>query len=220
MSEESIPQDVADRMMVKCGRRCCICRRFRPTKLQVHHIVERSQGGGHEEDNLIVTCLSCHTDVHTKVPFARRFTVEELKGHRNAVIKMVSEGVLPTSDEDDTDTVVAAVLGQMRAHPISGLPLMPEAVSLLLAAANAQGTDQGSIIVSFNFEGYVIQAGSETIRGIGDARSQAKYKRALKQLSSCGVIDATDYRGEIFEVTDEGYLLADEIMSRSEEGSS
>ena len=51
MSE--IDLEVIDRMMVRCGRRCCICRRFRPTKLQVHHIVERSQGGSDDEDNLI-----------------------------------------------------------------------------------------------------------------------------------------------------------------------
>ena len=62
-----IPQDVIDAMMVKCGRRCCVCRRFRPTKLQVHHIKERAKGGGDEEDNLIVTCFSCHSDVHTHV---------------------------------------------------------------------------------------------------------------------------------------------------------
>ena len=48
MSDE-IPSDLVDRMMVKCARRCCICRRYRPTKLQVHHIVERGQGGGNEE---------------------------------------------------------------------------------------------------------------------------------------------------------------------------
>jgi 5-methylcytosine-specific restriction endonuclease McrA len=46
-----IPQDLVDRMMVKCGRRCCICRRFLPTKLQVHHIIERANGGTNEEDN-------------------------------------------------------------------------------------------------------------------------------------------------------------------------
>jgi hypothetical protein len=82
-----IPPERIDSMMVKCGRRCCIWRRFRPTKLQVHHIIERNHGGTDDEDNLIVICLACHTDVHTKVPFARRFSVEELKGHRDAVIE-------------------------------------------------------------------------------------------------------------------------------------
>jgi hypothetical protein len=48
---DDIPADLVDKMMVKCARRCCICRRFRPTKLQVHHILERGKGGDNEEDN-------------------------------------------------------------------------------------------------------------------------------------------------------------------------
>jgi hypothetical protein len=56
MSDE-IPPDLVDKTMVKCARRCCICRRFRPTKLQVHHIRERSKGSSDEEANLIVSCL-------------------------------------------------------------------------------------------------------------------------------------------------------------------
>lgn len=94
-SDEDIPQEIVDRMMVKCGRCCCICRQFKPTKLQVHHIIERAKGGDNNEDNLIVTCLSCHTDIHTKVPFARRFSVDEQKGHRNEVVRLVNDGTLP-----------------------------------------------------------------------------------------------------------------------------
>src|SRR3972149_9786927 len=96
-----IPQDLIDRMMVKCARRCCICRRFRPTKLQVHHIKEKNDGGTDEEDNLIVTCITCHSDVHSQVPFTRRFSVEELKGHRNALIKMLEEGKLPRDEPEN-----------------------------------------------------------------------------------------------------------------------
>src|ERR1041384_3841592 len=88
MSE--IPSELVDRMRVKCRRRCCICRRFKPIHLQVHHIDERSKGGTNEEDNLIVICLTCHTDVHTTVPFTRRFTVNELKLHRDSLIQALT----------------------------------------------------------------------------------------------------------------------------------
>src|SRR5947207_15061875 len=114
-------------MMVKCARRCCICRRFRPTKLQVHHIRERGQGGTNEEGNLIVVCFSCHSDVHTKVPFARRFSVEELKGHRDALVKMVEEGKLSAGDTDEADEAMAEVVRSLRASPKVDVPLMPEA---------------------------------------------------------------------------------------------
>ena len=89
-----IAPDLVDKMMVLCGRHRCVCRRFRPTKLQVHHIRERAYGGTDDEDNLIVICLSCHTDIHSDVPFARRFTAEELKMHRDKTIQMVNDGTL------------------------------------------------------------------------------------------------------------------------------
>jgi len=76
-------------------------------RLQVHHIIERAKGGTNEEDNLIVTCQTCHSDVHSHVPFMRRFTRDELKGHRDALIQLVSGGALPAEDADDTDEVMS-----------------------------------------------------------------------------------------------------------------
>ncbi len=148
-----IPTDLIDKMMIRCARRCCICRRFRPTKLQVHHIVERNQGGTNDEDNLIVICLPCHSDVHTKVPFARRFSTEELKGHRDAVIAMVAAGKLPIDDTDDTDEVIRAVVQEFRARTMGQLQLLPEAVQLLLAAVKVTDSAQGSILLTSHFEG-------------------------------------------------------------------
>src|SRR5687768_14867122 len=135
----AIPQETVDRMMVKCGRRCCICRRFRPTLLQVHHIDERSHGGSDDEDNLIVTCLTCHTDVHSVVPFTRRFTVAELKGHREALFQLVAAGTLPPDESYDESAIVARAVA---AAPAKG-GLSPAAVELLLLAANGAGRRQG-----------------------------------------------------------------------------
>ena len=50
----AVPQSVVDELMAKCARHCCICRRFRPLHLIVHHIVERNDGGTDEPGNLIV----------------------------------------------------------------------------------------------------------------------------------------------------------------------
>ena len=71
--------EISTKVLADCGRCCCLCRRFKPIQLQVHHIVLKSEGGKDDLDNAIALCLTCHTDVHTKAPFTRRFTVEELK---------------------------------------------------------------------------------------------------------------------------------------------
>jgi hypothetical protein len=184
---DSIPPDLVDRMMVKCARRCCICRRYRPTKLQVHHIVEQGQGGGNEEDNLIVSCFSCHSDVHTKVPFARRFSESELKGHRDALVKMVEEGKFPALDTDDADEAMRAVVQAVSRRPPVAADLLPEATELLLLAANASDNRQGCVLLTRTRGGDTIAAGND-VRTIEheNARRQARYGHAIQQLVRAG----------------------------------
>lgn len=45
---------------------CQYCKgRHKDSKLEVHHIVFRSQGGSDEESNLITLCHTCHKDLHS-----------------------------------------------------------------------------------------------------------------------------------------------------------
>jgi hypothetical protein len=206
-----ISQELADRMMVKCARRCCICRRFRPTKLQVHHIDLQSVGGTDDEDNLIVTCTSCHTDVHSIVPFTRRFSVNELKGHRDSLMQMVAGGKLPENEPDNTDQIIDRVINTRRRLPETG-SLSPEAIELILAAANATGSRQGIIVVVDRHAGVLISPGNRDCPyEIEDKRSQAKYKAALRELENQDLIEKVS--DAIFEVAHLGYLLSDEIAS-------
>jgi HNH endonuclease len=211
-----IPRELVDSMMMKCGRRCCICKRFRPTKLQVHHVVERSKGGANDEDNLIVTCFSCHTDVHSKVPFARRFSVAEQKGHRDALIKMVADGTLPSNDTDDTDEAIARVVQEMRAVARPALRLLPEAIEILTTAVQAEGPAQGLILSDTSPEiGLSILIGGRPLFDHDDRRAQAKYKCALDQLLQCRLVERRD--DQLVDVTYEGYLACDEMLARGPE---
>ena len=201
-------------MMIKCARRCCICRRFRPTKLQVHHIVEKGQGGTNDEDNLIVICLPCHTDVHSQVPFTRRFSPEELKGHRDTLIRMVAEGKFPAEEPDNTDQLIARVVSGrgVGTRADAQEALSPEAVEILLGAAHATGNRQGMIVLSKTNYGLRIFPGNQQCPyNVADRRATAKYKAALEELLSEDLIEyASD---SLREVTHAGYLLADEIAS-------
>jgi hypothetical protein len=211
---DEIPQDTIDRMMVKCGRRCCICRRFRPTLLQVHHIVLKSEGGTNEDDNLIVICLSCHTDIHTQVPFARRFSPEELKSHRDAMVRMVAEGVFPADVTEHVDQLVLKVVSEMAAgqRTADDARLSQEAVELLLAAAHATGNHQGVIALIDTNVGLRIYPGNhECPYDVTDRRAVARYRAALKELEGGNLIESTSE--VMLEVTHLGYLAADDIAS-------
>jgi hypothetical protein len=43
--------DVMERLLVACHRHCCICHKAAGTKMEVHHIVLKSQGGEDTEEN-------------------------------------------------------------------------------------------------------------------------------------------------------------------------
>jgi hypothetical protein len=195
-------------MMVACGRRCCLCRRFKPTKLQVHHIDERAAGGGDEWDNLIALCLTCHTDVHSKVPFTRRFTHPELKGHRDSLLARVAAGDFDPNEPDDYDPSILA------ARTIDADGLSKEAVELLLTAAAGQSSNQGMILITENNTGTGFFAGnSNRLNPFNDNRRTAEYKRGLSQLVDRNLVEYES--PTMYMLTIDGYLLADELAAKA-----
>jgi len=79
------PPEVAERLLVACHRHCCICHKFCGTRIEVHHIVPKSQGGADTEENGIPLCFDCHAEAESynpKHPKGRRFTPSELRGHK------------------------------------------------------------------------------------------------------------------------------------------
>jgi hypothetical protein len=222
--DDPIPPETVDQMMLKCGRRCCICRRYRPTRLQVHHIKERSDGGTHDEDNLIVTCQTCHTDVHSHVPFMRRFSEAELKGHRDALIKLVREGTLPATGTEDADVIldlISRILGQKDTPKTE---LMAEGRAVLITACE-EGEHQGRIMLSFDGAGWQFACGNKEMRlPHSDRRRQAAYKKALEQLEECKLIEDTGMKsgqgGNLigwWTVRYDGYLAADELAAEAKQ---
>ncbi|MHB8625117.1 MAG: HNH endonuclease [Aggregatilineales bacterium] len=85
---------IADEVLVKCGRCCCICHKFCGTSIELHHIIPEASGGQDIEDNCIPLCFDCHADVghyNPKHPRGRKYTADELKGHRNKWYEKVAQ---------------------------------------------------------------------------------------------------------------------------------
>jgi len=206
----AIPNNIVDELMVKCGRRCCICRRFDPLHLHVHHIVEQAEGGTDEIDNLIPVCLTCHSDVHTHTKLTRRFTANELKGHKAVLIEMVANGtLLPIDKEKDNadiliDNLMAILLEKKVNIEIDeGIP--PHAVKLLIDAVKGDGTvcDMSDVLTSGTT--------------IDDIRSTGEIKDAIDNLESNGLM--AYMTGIVYRVTHKGFLLADKIIALADEKS-
>ena len=206
----SIPQAIVDSILVKCARHCCVCRRHRPLLLQVHHIEERSEGGTHEEDNLIATCISCHAEVHTSTKLTRRFTRDELKGHRNAVYELVANGKLPINLEAGTaDRLVAAVLAAMPAKglQVEEYQLTKYAVKILLSAVAS-----GSAIHRIEFSGgFSVYVGDHALGTASDHREMASMRHAFDQLIGLGLLEVD---GRDYYVSYTGYLVSDSLICK------
>lgn len=207
----SVPDEIAAKVLAKCGRCCCLCRRFKPIGLQVHHIVLSGEGGTDDEDNLIALCITCHSAVHSHVPFTRRFTSPELKEHRENVYRLIAEGKLTQSEEDSLSEVQRALAEWFADRPpISSPPLEPAAIEVLLGAARSRS---GRVLSSGYVGGHSISVDGKELAEPSDHRSVAKYKSAVRQLVENDLLESLGTGGEVFEITHAGYLLADHISA-------
>ena len=81
----SFSKKIADEVLVKSGRRCSICNKFCGTKIELHHIKPKYQGGEDIFDNCIPLCFNCHADVgsyNSNHPKGKKYSEKELKMHR------------------------------------------------------------------------------------------------------------------------------------------
>ncbi len=102
----SFPQDVKEKALVACGRCCCICHKFCGNNMEVHHIIQHADGGTDEFDNAIPLCLDCHAEVgqyNPRHPKGTKFTIGELKGHRDKWYEKVEKSNCVVQDEEYLD---------------------------------------------------------------------------------------------------------------------
>ena len=86
--------------------------------------------------------------------------------------------------------------------------LSEEAKELLLKAAKSTA---GEIIRVRTMGGLVIQAGGRSIVESGDKRSEARWNGALEELLNYDLVNDPTGKGQLFEVTREGFEVADEL---------
>jgi hypothetical protein len=89
--KDSFKRGDADKLMVACHRRCCICHRFCGVKMEIDHIVQRSEDGPSVIENGIAVCFECHAEIHSyndDHPRGRKFHSEELRQHKEQWLKI------------------------------------------------------------------------------------------------------------------------------------
>ena len=62
MISASIPNETRKAVYRRDGFACALCGDTR--RLQIHHVIPRSEGGSDDPMNLICLCMWCHADAH------------------------------------------------------------------------------------------------------------------------------------------------------------
>jgi hypothetical protein len=86
---------VKEAALIASGRHCSICHIFCELKIEVHHILQRSEGGDDSFDNAIPVCFNCHADMRSydhRHPKGTKYTPSELKAHRDRWYEKVRNG--------------------------------------------------------------------------------------------------------------------------------
>ena len=98
------PPEVKLEALTNCGRRCCLCLRYKGVNVEVHHIEPESMSHDNSIGNAIALCFDCHADAghyNVRHPKGNRISVAELRRHRDRLWKLVEEGkVVPERDLD------------------------------------------------------------------------------------------------------------------------
>lgn len=92
--------------LAACERRCCICHKFCGTKIELHHIKQKADGGEDTFDNCIPLCFDCHADMgkaDPRHPKGKHYSERELRLHRDnwyESVRNAREGIQEVTKED------------------------------------------------------------------------------------------------------------------------
>lgn len=156
------PSSVADEVLVRCGRHCCLCGIFAGQKMELHHIKQVAEGGDNSAENCIPLCLNCHAEVKSynkKHPKGRKYTEKELKGHRDKCYAMYeSTNSVTKSTEDETENVKftsnksEAVVTWGYPDQEKLCPLIPGALVLIAGYTESRKSTYVQHIVNWNIK--------------------------------------------------------------------
>ncbi|MDO8311401.1 MAG: HNH endonuclease [Sideroxyarcus sp.] len=119
----AFPPKIQEDALVACNRHCCLCHKFCGLKIELHHIVHKSEGGKDIADNCIPLCFDCHGDMRSydhKHPKGHKYTANELIRHRDNWYAKVQGAPSPTYDQAAVDLDKNVYLAIVKLLPYPG----------------------------------------------------------------------------------------------------
>ncbi|HFD32972.1 MAG TPA: HNH endonuclease [Gammaproteobacteria bacterium] len=138
---------VKERAYIASARRCCVCKKFKGRNIEVHHIVQKADGGKDTYENAIPLCFDCHAEAghyNPRHPKGVRYSPSELRAHRDAWYKVVADGKVHVEEIDAThhyyitnsfDIVSEMISGEFDDFPIDNVKLLENNLYRFLKSA-------------------------------------------------------------------------------------
>ena len=103
--------------------------------------------------------------------------------------------------------VVAGVPTRVARPDDTKLKGLPEESRQLLKEATRDRN--GTVLMTDTMGGLSVETSGRDFVSKGNARSEAQWRRAIRELVERGLLEQRDARGEVFSITDEGYRVGD-----------
>jgi hypothetical protein len=85
------PEAEVAQLLADCKRHCCVCFRWCGSRMHLHHIHPRADGGSDAIENAIPVCLDCHAEIESRSNMGRRFSRAELHEHKHRWLEICRE---------------------------------------------------------------------------------------------------------------------------------
>lgn len=134
---------------------------------------------------------------------------ESLGDFRDKLARQLAQTVIREFGQDSADEPETLVdLQVQRRRSVEDLGLSSEAAELLMQGALDK---RGTILRYRTMTGLGIQANDRQFVERGDPRSEARWQAAFDQLRTLDMIRDVGHKGEVFNLTDRGYEVADAL---------
>jgi hypothetical protein len=155
------------------------------------------------------------SNLHPRVEFKTKCKSDglcETYSNINDFKSKFSRQLQTTLNRDEFFAAAAQTPSEMKIveSAVPKIPSLTREAQILLKEASQDLN--GNILQLSYIGGFQIQTNDKTFGSSGDPRDEAIWKGALRELESLGLVIDVGYKKEVFEVTREGYEVA-EIIS-------
>ncbi len=144
--------------------------------------------------------------------FWRQLTQTVIRGLPTQMVMSERREIFTGSGTAKTMGENSGFLIGLGAGPTDGVAALSNDANQLLIEASTD--PHGTVLATTTMSGLSVQSNGRAFVEAGDPRSEARWRGVIQELVRNRLLEQRDHNGEVFSVTDIGYVLADRVTRR------